>query len=115
MDYIYAENFEGIGQGEWNPGHRNLISCAVKICKAYVTVQLIRVAEQMICLNRGPTNTGPEWFEATISALAGTIRSEQRGRHIERLKIDIWWGLQDGMVPRKGQCRFLFRQTMPLV
>ncbi|CAK9779610.1 unnamed protein product [Cutaneotrichosporon oleaginosum] len=121
-EYLYAEDFRGIGQ------------------------------EHMLCLNRGEIDTGPAWFKAEIDAVAAAVRREQQGgedscakeasgesveqsepgvdslnqtdQHVEddeqeerekveyddkpapkldRLPIDVWWGGLDGMVPRNGQ------------
>ncbi|ORY35505.1 Alpha/Beta hydrolase protein [Naematelia encephala] len=58
--------------------------------------------EHLICLNRGSMDTGPEWLEGSISALSGLLASS----HTSPLSCEIWWGWQDGMVPRKGQIWF---------
>ncbi|KAL7422437.1 hypothetical protein Q5752_003085 [Cryptotrichosporon argae] len=54
--------------------------------------------EHMICLNRAGLDTGAAWFEATASALGGAMRARRA-----ILRIGIWWGTEDGMVPRNGQ------------
>jgi len=77
-EYFQAENFQGVGQ------------------------------DHLLCLNRGASNTGHEWFEQTLSTLDERLLSAQeKGSGKEgkrrRLKMHVWWGWQDGMVPRKGQ------------
>ncbi|BEI79951.1 hypothetical protein CcaverHIS002_0104800 [Cutaneotrichosporon cavernicola] len=123
-EYLYAEDFRGIGQ------------------------------EHLLCLNRGEIDTGPAWFTTEIDAVAAAVRREQQNeeedscpknraekeaedksgnddslqagtekdsserdeseqdaeleQHPEtdkllRLPIDVWWGGLDGMVPRNGQ------------
>lgn len=71
MDYLYAEDFRGIGQ------------------------------EHLLCLNRGGANTGSEWFVREIAAVAMAVKEAGSSR----LSLDVWWGGQDGMVPRNGQGR----------
>ncbi|GFZ50912.1 hypothetical protein JCM24511_08670 [Saitozyma sp. JCM 24511] len=95
-DYFHAENFEGVGQ------------------------------EHLLCLNRGSSDTGPEWFVKAVADLAGAIVAAQgAGSETPRTKpaaekaqspdssavrcpldIQLWWGWKDGMVPRKGQLWF---------
>ncbi|KAK4687023.1 hypothetical protein P7C73_g3105, partial [Tremellales sp. Uapishka_1] len=68
-------------------------------------------SEHMICLDRNGANTGPVWFESTVQSLADQLRraaSTDTGEPASdteipaRLKIDVWWGAKDGMVPRNG-------------
>lgn len=61
----------------------------------------------MLCLNRGEIDTGPAWFTEEIGAVAAALRKAQgkdgeKGK-VDKLPLDIWWGGQDGMVPRNGQ------------
>ncbi|OCF57548.1 hypothetical protein L486_05006 [Kwoniella mangroviensis CBS 10435] len=96
--YMSAENGQGIGQ------------------------------EHLICLNRGPEDTGSEWLSSTVKDLADTIEFAQlenaslrsashpndgqneEGRNKKKvpyaIEIDVWWGWWDDMVPRKGQLYF---------
>ncbi|WWC90593.1 uncharacterized protein L201_005529 [Kwoniella dendrophila CBS 6074] len=97
--YMSAENAQGIGQ------------------------------EHLICLNRGPEETGSQWLQNSIRELADTIEfaqvedrfshndrtkngkeQEQRGNEKTKvsypIEINVWWGWQDDMVPRKGQLWF---------
>ncbi|ORX38407.1 Alpha/Beta hydrolase protein [Kockovaella imperatae] len=72
--------------------------------------------EHLLCLNRGPENTGHEWLENSVADLArvladaqstGRRRNEDDGLPIPRpLNVHIWWGWEDGMVPRQGQLWF---------
>lgn len=66
---------------------------------------LADLSEHLQCLNRGTVDTGPEWFEANVSAMVAEIVSARNaaGNPAARLRLDIWWGWQDGMVPRQGQ------------
>ncbi|KAK8854694.1 hypothetical protein IAR55_003433 [Kwoniella newhampshirensis] len=98
-EYMTAENGQGIGQ------------------------------EHLICLNRGPIDTGAKWLETATSDLAATIefaqlsssnKVEKADPHENRLiagdtqrkevphplMVDVWWGWEDDMVPRKGQLWF---------
>ena len=84
-DYFQAENLGGAGQ------------------------------EHLLCLNRGVSDTGPDWFEANISALAAALTDAQSGNKGDisyPLKVELWWGMQDEVVPRPGQC--LFIEPIPL-
>ncbi|WRT68510.1 uncharacterized protein IL334_005486 [Kwoniella shivajii] len=88
--YMSAENGQGIGQ------------------------------EHLICLNRGPEETGAKWLEIAVKDLADTIQfaqSDEIGdtpledsniiKEIQSpIEIDVWWGWEDEMVPRKGQLWF---------
>jgi hypothetical protein len=80
-------------------------------------------AEHLLCLNRGPSDTGPDWFVKAVADLAGAIVAAQSAgsetatsRVTEEktqspdssavrcpLDLQVWWGWKDGMVPRKGQ------------
>ncbi|WVW85510.1 hypothetical protein I302_107548 [Kwoniella bestiolae CBS 10118] len=92
--YMAAENGQGIGQ------------------------------EHLICLNRGPEETGSEWLKDTVKDLADTIEFAQlddspltqysnggdeggKGRKVPYpIEVDVWWGWLDDMVPRQGQLYF---------
>ncbi|OCF31536.1 hypothetical protein I316_06735 [Kwoniella heveanensis BCC8398] len=100
--YMGAENGQGIGQ------------------------------EHLICLNRGPEDTGSKWLETAVSDLAATIDFAQIGDQEETASLEsatgaataekdketknrrvpvpidvhVWWGWEDDMVPRKGQLWF---------
>ncbi|KAJ9108326.1 hypothetical protein QFC20_003487 [Naganishia adeliensis] len=61
--------------------------------------------EHLICLNRG-CNTGAEWFRNEMDHLETTIKNVWQSQHSatqSRLKVETWWGDEDGMVPRQGQ------------
>lgn len=85
---MQAENFSGIGQ------------------------------EHLICLNRGPMDTGHTYLERTIDALAEKLGGKGghagggdgdgvgKGEAPGELDVRIWWGWLDTMVPRKGQIWF---------
>lgn len=78
-EYCHAENFEGFGQ------------------------------EHLQCLNRGPSDTGPDWLEASVSAVvAGLIDAQTGGQDSipYPLQVELWWGWQDALVPRPGQLWF---------
>ncbi|WVR09508.1 hypothetical protein IAU60_006576 [Kwoniella sp. DSM 27419] len=83
--YMTAENNQGIGQ------------------------------EHLICLNRGPEDTGAQWLENAASDLAATVEFAQSTAIASKpegtatlspVEIDVWWGWLDDMVPRKGQLWF---------
>lgn len=65
--------------------------------------------DHLLCLNRGTANTGPEWFERALLQLDASLLSVQGegqksdSQNDRRIPLHIWWGWQDGMVPRKGQ------------
>jgi hypothetical protein len=67
------------------------------------------VKDHLLCLNRSTANTGPEWFERTLLQLDASLLSAQnddngiKPDNDRRIPLHIWWGWQDGMVPRKGQ------------
>jgi hypothetical protein len=63
-----------------------------------------QILDHLLCLNRGTANTGPEWFEKTLLQLDARLLAAQDGKVRRRIPLDIWWGWQDGMVPRPGQC-----------
>jgi hypothetical protein len=85
MDYLYAEDFRGIGQ------------------------------EHMMCLNRGCNtgpdwfvNEAQAVADAIkeVTDLADAMNALPRkdGKPVaDKLAIDVWWGGLDGMVPRNGQ------------
>ncbi|WOO82616.1 uncharacterized protein LOC62_04G006096 [Vanrija pseudolonga] len=73
MDYLYAEDFSGIGQ------------------------------EYLLCLNRGAQDSGPEWFKAELESVAASVRDAQDPKVSVKLDIMVWWGEQDGMVPVNGR------------
>lgn len=80
-DYFQAENFSGVGQ------------------------------EHLICLNRGPVDTGHIWLEQTITTLATKLQTAGMDRPgtekgLPLIDVDVWWGWEDNMVPRKGQLWF---------
>lgn len=59
--------------------------------------------DHLLCLNRG-SSTGHEWFERTLGSLEDTlVRSRLQSEKKQPLVVHIWWGWQDGMVPRQGQ------------
>jgi len=89
-EYFHNENFEGVGQG---PSFFPFFSSKVLM------------KDHLICLNRLNANTGPEWIEDTLTQLDSTLLSAQVGER-RKIPLHIWWGWLDGMVPRKGQCRF---------
>lgn len=66
--------------------------------------------EHLVCLNRGPTDTGYLHLERAVDQLAKQLRSRQAVDGTQEspvpLDIRIWWGWQDTMVPRKGQLWF---------
>ncbi|WVQ95057.1 hypothetical protein IAU59_002149 [Kwoniella sp. CBS 9459] len=100
--YMSAENSQGIGQ------------------------------EHLICLNRGPEDTGSQWLESATADLASTIEfaqigdeddtfrrkpdvgeiSEDKDKELKSrtvpspISVHVWWGWEDDMVPRKGQLWF---------
>ncbi|BEJ03304.1 hypothetical protein CcaverHIS641_0104790 [Cutaneotrichosporon cavernicola] len=57
-EYLYAEDFRGIGQGE---DRRDALT-----------------PEHLLCLNRGEIDTGPAWFTTEIDAVAAAVRREQQ-------------------------------------
>jgi hypothetical protein len=63
--------------------------------------------EHLQCLNRGSTDTGPEWMEANLLAVSAALLSAQEiqtgGRIPRPLDVQLFWGWEDQMVPRKGQ------------
>ena len=65
--------------------------------------------DHLLCLNRSNANTGPEWFERTLLQLDASLldsqdhKQENGSEKGRRIPLHIWWGWQDGMVPRKGQ------------
>lgn len=71
--------------------------------------------EHLQCLNRGPVDTGPKWFQKSIADLASVLQTREssagdaddEGR---RLEMHVWWGWEDTMVPRNGQ--LWFNKTM---
>ncbi|RXK42428.1 hypothetical protein M231_00418 [Tremella mesenterica] len=111
------EEVEVERRSDWGDfGDQCCLSCTMmKYCQAE---ELRGMGEDhLLCLNRG-SNTGYEWFERTISSLAFRIvsspstqkpqecppsPSDAVPRQANVLKVDIWWGLQDAMVPRPGQ------------
>ncbi|WVF67572.1 hypothetical protein IAT40_002330 [Kwoniella sp. CBS 6097] len=100
--YMSAENSQGIGQ------------------------------EHLLCLSRGPEDTGSKWLETAASDLAATIEfaqvgekhdtalpsstfgaaSAEKGNGLKSktvpspIDVHVWWGWEDDMVPRKGQLWF---------
>lgn len=63
--------------------------------------------EHLICLNRGPVDTGHVWLEQTITKLSTLLRSSTpKGEKKAVLDVHVWWGWEDNMVPRKGQLWF---------
>ena len=64
--------------------------------------------EHLLCLNRGVSDTGSDWFEANISAVAAAVTEAQscdNGEVSFPLQVSLWWGMQDEVVPRPGQCQ----------
>lgn len=65
-------------------------------------------ADHLLCLNRGTADSGSEWIERTLLQLDATLIAAQGGKEDDgapaRIPLHIWWGWQDSMVPRKGQC-----------
>jgi hypothetical protein len=59
--------------------------------------------DHLLCLNRGTINTGPEWYQKTLLQLDARLLAAQDGTIKRRIPLQIWWGWQDGMVPRQGQ------------
>jgi hypothetical protein len=100
-EFFQAENYAGVGQGQ------NLSSPSILMIPDISQ-------EHLQCLNRGPTDTGPEWMEANFSALAAALTNAQAGekkdediKRIPRpLDVQLFWGWEDRMVPRKGQRGF---------
>jgi hypothetical protein len=62
--------------------------------------------EHLICLNRGPTDTGYRHLEIAVEDLATRLWTREDGVRAGKLDVRIWWGWRDTMVPRKGQLWF---------
>lgn len=79
-EYMQAETFSGIGQ------------------------------EHLICLNRGPVDTGYRHIEQAVEELAQRLSQRDKagtdGHARKKLDVRIWWGWRDTMVPRRGQIWF---------
>nr|XP_031864044.1 uncharacterized protein CI109_000688 [Kwoniella shandongensis]KAA5531116.1 hypothetical protein CI109_000688 [Kwoniella shandongensis] len=129
------------GEGE-NSGRRTKYWGKFPCCVACTTSEFMTAEngqgigqEHLICLNRGPNDTGAKWLEIATSDLAATIDFAQLGEsssssvskslregqqppkdgnEVEAEKktvpnpliVDVWWGWEDDMVPRKGQLWF---------
>lgn len=73
--------------------------------------------EHLICLNRG-CGTGADWFLTELDLLARTIAEviPDRGTSSHgKLKVETWWGDQDGMVPKRGQGALLHLRSPSLL
>ena len=61
------------------------------------------IVDHLLCLNREGANTGPEWFETTIAAVAKQVREAQSKDEPVDLPVNLWWGMKDAMVPAGGR------------
>jgi hypothetical protein len=61
--------------------------------------------EYLLCLGKGLSGTGAdrigtrEWFAAVITAVQAPFGNVD----IPKLDVKVWWGENDGLVPREAQ------------
>lgn len=74
--------------------------------------------DYLLCLNRVPGEEyGAEYFKTGIrdvERMVANRKKERQGqgqgegeREGQRLKVEMWWGDQDGMVPKAGRGEFI--------
>lgn len=54
--------------------------------------------EYLLCLGRGEGSINPEWYTNMVDKIGRKFRQREGRVHFE-----LWWGLNDGLIPVKGQ------------
>lgn len=130
MDYLYAEDFRGIGQEHMLCLNRGSHTGPEWFVRELAGVAgAVRAAQTGGGRPRSPSSTdsdaegnkrgarqrgardgdgegGRERTDSPSSNSTTISRSSGPGIVPDKLPIDVWWGGQDGMVPRNGQREF---------